>query len=547
MKNQLKKPAKTSASSQRVRLGALLPNLVKSNKPGHLEKYFQFLTNFHFLADKTHHPDYGIDELIRDYDLIHADPDAINNPEYDTEKVKALTLIQGALRLSAHVLCKDKTPLAGQLLGRLMLCEAPEIQVLLGMLKQQKDPWLRPLTPSLTPPGGRLIRTLTGHSSGVNALALTPDGKRVISASDDKTLKVWNLETGSLESTLTGHSSGVNALALTPDGKRVISASDDKTLKVWNLETGSLESTLTGHSDWVNALALTPDGKRVISASDDKTLKVWNLETGSLESTLTGHSDWVNALALTPDGKRVISASDDKTLKVWNLETGSLESTLTGHSDWVNALALTPDGKRVISASYDKTLKVWNLETGKGVFSLIKNLIARRQLLTLTLTGHSSWVNALALTPDGKRVISASDDKTLKVWNLETGSLESTLTGHSDWVNALALTPDGKRVISASYDKTLKVWNLETGSLESTLTGHSSRVNALVLTPDGKRVISASDDSTLKVWNLETREIIVTFAGDNSLFCCTVALDGLTIAVGDSLGRVHFLRMEGLS
>ncbi len=267
MKNSLKKSAKTSASRQRVRLGALLPNLVKSNKPGHLEKYFQVLTDFNFLAEKTHYPDYGIDALIRDYDLIHDYPEVTNNPEYDIEKVKALTLIQGALRLSAHILCKDKTQLAGQLLGRLMLCEAPEIQALLGMLKQQKDPWLCPLTPNLTPPGGRLIRTLSGHSSMVNALALTPDGKRVISASNDKTLKVWNLETGSEEFTLSGHSGWVNALALTLDGKRVISASYDSTLKVWNLETREIIVTFTGDNSLL-CCTVALDGLTIVAGDN---------------------------------------------------------------------------------------------------------------------------------------------------------------------------------------------------------------------------------------------------------------------------------------
>jgi WD40 repeat protein len=174
----------------------------------------------------------------------------------------------------------------------------------------------------------------------------------------------------------------------------VISGSDDKTLKVWNLETGQEKSTLTGHRDWVCAVAVTPDGKHVISGSGDKTLKVWNLETGQEKSTFTGHRISVSAVAVTSNGKYVISGSGDKTLKVWNLETGQEKSTLTGHSDSVSAVAVTPNGKYVISGSWDNILKVWNLETGKGIFSFIKNLITRRQLFTLT--GHSKSVCAVA-------------------------------------------------------------------------------------------------------------------------------------------------------
>ncbi len=485
--------------SQKAYLGRFPYNLVNS---GNLEKYYNLLTNFQFIAEKINHAEFGVDALINDYDLVD-DPEVLTNPEYNSHKVRALKLIQGALKLSAHVLSQDKTQLPGQLMGRLMSFEVPEIQAMLEIAKQWKaTPWLRPLTANLTPPGGRLIRTLTGHRDWVFAVAVTPDGKQVISGSRDKTLKVWNLETGQEKFTLTGHSNGVSAVAVTPDGKYVISGSGDKTLKVWNLETGQEKSTLTGHSNGVFAVAVTPDGKYVISGSIDKTLKVWNLETGQEKSTLTGHSDSVEAVAVTPDGKHVISGSSDNTLKVWNLETGQEKSTLTGHSDSVSAVAVTPNGKYVISGSWDNTLKVWNLETGKGIFSFIKNLITRRQLFTLT--------------------------------------------GHSDSVSAVAVTPNGKYVISGSWDNTLKVWNLETGQEKFTLAGHSHRVDAVAVTPNGKYVISGSWDNTLKVWNLETGEVIASFTADGALRCCAVAQDAVTIAVGDATGRIHFLRLEGM-
>jgi WD40 repeat protein len=141
------------------------------------------------------------------------------------EKASTLKLIQGAIRLSAHVVDKDETQLAGQLLGRLMSFKAPEIQALLAQSKQKQKPWLRPFTPSLTPPGTPLLRTLTGHSSYVKAVAITPDGKQVVSASDDSTLKVWDLHSGAERFTLRGHSDSVEAVVITPDGKQVVSAS----------------------------------------------------------------------------------------------------------------------------------------------------------------------------------------------------------------------------------------------------------------------------------------------------------------------------------
>ncbi|MBD2207657.1 hypothetical protein H6G15_34920, partial [Calothrix sp. FACHB-168] len=300
-------------------LGRYPYNLVNS---GNLEKYYQTLTDFNFINAKINHPEFGVQSLIEDYDLI-------DNAE-TSEKVKTLKLLQDALRLSAHVLVTDKQQLASQLHGRLLHEKMPkEIQALLKQIQQQiTNTWLRPVTPSLTPPGGRLIRTLSGHSDSVRAIAVTADGQRVISGSSDNTLKIWNLQTGAKLFTLKGHSSSVNAIAVTADGQRVISASDDKTLKVWNLQTGAELFTLKGHSNWVRAIAVTADGQRVISASDDNTLKIWNLQTGAKLFTLKGHSSSVNAIAVTADGQRVISASDDKTLKVWNLQTGAELFTL---------------------------------------------------------------------------------------------------------------------------------------------------------------------------------------------------------------------------
>ncbi|MEG4076062.1 hypothetical protein QUA30_24820, partial [Microcoleus sp. Pol14C2] len=160
--------------------------------------------------------------------------------------------------------------------------------------------------------------------------------------------------------------------------------------------------------------------------------------------------------------------------------------TLIGHSDWVYAVAIAPDGKTAISASWDNTLKIWDTET---------------DLELKTLTGHSASVTAVAIAPDGKTAISASRDNTLKIWDTQTGSELKTLIGHSDWVSAVAIAPDGKTAISASEDETLKIWDTQTGREVKTLTGHSNSVWAVAIAPDGKTAISASEDETLKIWD----------------------------------------------
>ena len=291
-----------------------------------------------------------------------------------------------------------------------------------------------------------LVNTLTGHSDGVDSLAISPDGKILVSGSGDKSIKIWNLPTGKLKSTLTGHSSGVNYLAITPDAKTLVSASWDDTIKIWNLPTGKLKSTLTGHSNGVYSLAISPNGKILVSGSGDKKIKIWNLQTGKLKSTLTGHSNWVSSLAISPDSKILVSGSYDKSIKIWNLLTGNLESTLTGHSNWVHSVAISPNGKTLVTGSADNTIKIWNLQTGK---------------LKFTLTGHSGWVRFVTISPDGQTLVSGSWDNTIKIWNLATGELKSTLTGHSYRVTSLAISPDARTLVSGSDDWTIKIWRLE--------------------------------------------------------------------------------------
>jgi len=409
---------------------------------GEGERLRAWLTDFGFLEQKL--GAVGIVALLNDFDLALG----LGGEQ------GGLRLIQGALRLSAHVLEQDKTKLAGQLLGRLLSFERPEIVDLLEQAKKWcENSWFRPLTANLTPPGGPLIRTLTGHSGWVNAVAISPDGKRAVSASGDETLKLWDLEQGRELATLSGHSREVLAVAIAPDGKRAVSASDDNTLKLWDLEQGRELATLSGHSSVVTAVAISPDGKRAVSASFDQTLKLWDLETMTELATLSGHSREVTAVAISPDGKRAVSGS------------GSL------------------------FGSGDKTLKLWDLEQGREL---------------ATLSGHSYSVNAVAIAPDGKRAVSASDDKTLKLWDLEQGRELATLSGHSNWVRAVAIAPDGKRAVSASWDQTLKLWNLATG------------------------------------------EEIASFTADAEFNACALAPDGVTVVAGDGLGRVHFLRLEGL-
>jgi eukaryotic-like serine/threonine-protein kinase len=247
-------------------------------------------------------------------------------------------------------------------------------------------------------PGASL--TLAENLGNVRSLALTQD--MLAAGSTKNTIDVWRLQTPGSPQTLTGHTAAVTAVALSVDGQTLVSGSEDRTIRVWDMRSGN-SRPLQGHANTVYAVALSPDGKTIASGSADKTVRFWDLATGTLIRTLSepgGHRDAVQAIAYSPDGQMLASASWDKSVKVWNAQTGALLHSLEGHGDRVDAVTFSVDGKTVVTASLDKTIKLWDAQSGK---------------LLRTLTGHTDGVLALGVTPKGQ-IISSGRDETIKIW-----------------------------------------------------------------------------------------------------------------------------------
>jgi len=410
----------------------------------------------------------------------------------------------------------------------------------------RKEPWLRrsprPPAPPLRP---QCLRILEGHTDDVIRVRMSPDGRRAVSGSSDKTLRVWDLETGEclrilkghtgsvgcvcvssngrravsgsfdglrvwdLETgeclrAIEGHGAEVRSVCLSPDGRRAVTGSGsityskDNTVRVWDLETGTCLRTLSGHTNSVNSVSVSQDGRRAVSCSADTTLRVWDLHTGLCLGRLNGHTGSVGCVCVSPDGKRAVSGSQDQTLRVWDLETGRCLCILQGHSHWVTDVSISPDGRRVVSGSMDKILRVWDLATGKCLCAF---------------EGHSYYINSVDVSSNGRRAVSGSSDKTLRVWDLETGTCLPTLEGHSDRVTSVSAAPHGRRAVSGSWDNTLRLWDLDSGRCTGVLRGHTNWVNAVSMCLDGERVVSADEDNILRLWDIESRRCLHTLVG----------------------------------
>lgn len=457
-------------------------HLAEASDTAHL---YELLIDFDFLATKCREA--SVYDLENDYREAVAIWPEVNGQR------EVLQALEESLRQAAHIISQSPDQLAGQLSGRLWDDPSPDVRNLLARAGQcQIGPWLRPLTASLREPPA-LLHTLNHHKNVVYGVAISEVQSTAVSASEDGTLIVWDLETGRKHRTLNGRHRAEYAVAIAPDGKTAVSATEDGLLEVWDLATGKEQQPpLRGHRGGAYCVAIAKNGQCVISDGEDKQVRVWDLGAGKeRQPPLRGHKAAVSSVALSKDG-RVISASYDGELKVWDLESGEKLKDFRGHVKRVNAVALSDDGRTAVSASKDKMLKVWDLETGKERLP--------------PLRGHTGEVNGIAVFPDGRRAISASDDETLRIWDLDKGELLQTLRRHTSWVYQVALSPAGRIAVSASDDMSVRVWDLTRAEEQGLMSEHTSGVHRVVISSDGQSAISLSEDGELRAWNLVTRK-----------------------------------------
>ncbi len=471
---------------------------------------------------------------------------------------------------------------------------------------------------------GASRRILTGHTGTVHAVAISPDDRWLVSAGADAVVRIWDVATGAVRRELTGHDGAVFGCAVAPDGSWLVSAGADGSVRVWDPDAGrgSSRFVLAGHRGAARVCVMTPDGRSLVSSGDDAEIRMWDARTGEAGRVIHTGAGSVLACAVAPDGSWLVSAGSDANVRIWDMATGGQRAVLDG-GGLVRACAVDPDGSWLAAAGWDGTVRIWDVRTCRllaafagpsggsaactvaadglwlasgGRYGVVRIWDVPPEVLAAadevwpagrdSRVGESAGVGGLrseparacAVSPDGSRIVSVTDDGTVCGWDTASGTSLFTLAGETappraacavapdgSWfavplsagvaclrdagtgtvtarlsVPGVALTswavaPDGSWLVVACDDGSLRFWDVADATWTGSLTGHRKSVSGCAVSPDGTWVVSVGDDASVRVWDVATRTLRFAAEGhDDMVIGCGIASDGTWFASAGS-------------
>jgi WD40 repeat protein len=369
--------------------------------------------------------------------------------------------------------------------------------------------------------GGKILNLAwQAHTAAVQALAFSPDEQTLATGSWDGTIKLWNLENGSL--LWAGqHTGSIHRLVFTPDDRTLVSGGDDAAIRLWDIFTGKHLQTLSGQSSAVYALACSPDGSRLASGSRDQMIWLWDVKRGSYRTALHGHTAIVHALAFTPDSRSLLSGSEDGTIRVWDVERGQCTRVNQGYALTLYDVAWNPDGTRLASAGSDTLVTIWERD-GRTPPRL--------------LHGHSWIAYGVAWSADGQRLSSSGLDNAIQMWDATTEAGVQTLRdpNHPDTsFFGVEWSPDGRFLAGGSYQQEVQVWEVSTGTRRWVGHGQPATIRRVAWSPDGTNLASCGYDGSVILWEAATGTQQARLQGHHGMVMCVAwSPDGTRLASG---------------
>lgn len=457
----------------------------------------------------------GIKDLLADYGYF------INQKNEHSETIAQ---IQNALRLSSHVLAKDPNQLAGQLIARMLSIENEGVKNFIEQIKEvHVGKWLRPIFQCLPPPNSTEIRTFEVNSKYVHMVHLCEDDHILITVDDY--IRVWDLQSGDFICLFEDSPKDFQFVNLSPNGKLMITGCKDGIITIWDISKWEAIHQLKGEVRAISCSAISNNGQVLILGCHNGTIQLYDLTNvkeirnwKAHEYTIHGRGG-IQSLLISPDNRLLVSSGSDNLIKLWDLSTGNLLYTLTGHSSWVTALAFSPDGHNLISGGLE--IIEWELDSG-----LMKRIIGN----------HPYGVCSLAINPSKNFLVSGGNDYLIRIWDLRNGREINSIEGHLGEVTGVAVTQDGRTIISGAIDGKIKLWDLQRLEPNVKFDNRGEYIFSVAISPDGGFVATGSIDERIRVWEISTGKVMFTCLHGGWVETVAYSSDGRFLYSGSEVG-----------